>query len=72
MLINVDSFRLFLADKVTTGTLNFVSLIVKIILELAFGLSAPAADKAQYFVYLSFNATSQLINGILRDLQKLL
>ena len=59
------------ADKVTMGTYNFVSLIVKIILELALPLSAPAADKTQYFVHLSFDSISQLINGILNDLQKL-
>ena len=65
-----------LADKVTTGTYNFVSLILKIILlTLAFSLILlllPAADKRQYFVHLSFNSTLQLINGILSDLQKLL
>ena len=32
----------------------------------------PAAEKAQYFDRLSFNSTLQLINDILRDLQKLL
>ena len=73
LLRSFDSFWLSLADKVTTGTYNFVSLIVKIILqELALALSAPAADKTQYFVHLRFNTTLQLINGILRDLQKLL
>ena len=35
-------------------------------------MSAPAADKTQYFVYLSFNSTLQLINYISSDLQKLL
>ena len=50
-----------------------MSVIVKIILlELAFALSAPAADKRQYFVHLSFNSTSQLINGNSSDLQRLL
>ena len=35
-------------------------------------LSAPTADKTQYFVHLSFNSTSYLafLNGILSDLQK--
>ena len=48
-----------------------MSLIVKIILlETAFALSAPAADKTQYFVNL--NSTLQLINGISSDHQKLL
>ena len=54
-----------LADKVTTGTYNFLSLIVKIILSLL-----PAADKTQCFVHISFNSTLQLINGISSDLQK--
>ena len=50
-----------------------MSLIVKIILlELAFALSAPAADKTQFFVHLLFNYTLQLFNGILSDLQKFL
>ena len=50
-----------------------MSLIVKIIsLEIAFGLSAPAADKPQYFVQISFNSTLQWINGISSDLQRLL
>ena len=64
-----------LADKVTTGTYNFVSLIVKIILALIFSstlLSLPAADKTQYFVYLSFNSTLQLINEISSNLEKLI
>ena len=48
-----------------------MSLIVKVTL-LEFVLSTPAADKAQYFVHLSFNCTLQLINGVSSDLQKLL
>ena len=56
-----------LADKVTTGTCNFVFLIVKIILST---LSAPAADKTQYFVH--FNSILQLLNGITSNLQTLL
>ena len=56
-----------------TGTYNFVSLTVKIILlELASLLSAPDAVKAQYFDRLSFNYILQLTNGISSDLQKLL
>ena len=42
------------------------------LLELAFALSPPAPDKTQYFIHLSFNSTFQLINGISKDLQKLL
>ena len=54
-----------------TGIHYFVSLMVKIILlGLAFTLLAPASDKTQYFVRLSFNSTIQLI--ISSNLQKLL
>ena len=53
---------MYLADKVTTGTNNFVSLIVKIILLwLAFAPSLPAKGKTQYFVHLSFTSILQLI-----------
>ena len=56
-----------------TGTYNFVSLIVKIVLlELAPASSAPAAAKTQCFFHLSFKSTLQLINGISNDCQKLL
>ena len=59
------------ANKVTTGTYKFVSLIVKIILlafsALSISLSLPDAGKRQYFAYSSF----QLINGIYFNLQKL-
>ena len=71
-----DSFWLSLADKVTTGTCNFVYLIVKIILlALASSLisfSLPPAEKTQYFAHLRSNSTLQLLNRILIDLQKLL
>ena len=67
------SFWLSLADKVTTGTYNFVSLIIKmILLELASLLSTSAANKTQYFVHLSFNSTFKLINDISSNLHKLL
>ena len=65
-----------LADKVTTGTYNFVSLIVKVILialslsSLSLVLSLPATDRKMLF-YLRFNSALQLINDILRDIQKL-
>ena len=53
---------LSLADKVITGTYNFVYLIVKIILlGLASVWSAPAAVNAQYFVHLIFNSILQLM-----------
>ena len=35
-------------------------------------LLIPAADKTQYFVYVSFNSTFHLVNGISTDLRKLL
>ena len=75
LLRSFDNFWLSLADKVTVGTYNFVSLIVKILLlacSLPLTLSLPFAEKMQYFFYLSFNSISQLLNGILSDLQKLL
>ena len=52
-----DSFLLSLADKVTTGTYNFVSLAVKIILleSILLVLLAPAAEKIQYFVHLRYH-----------------
>ena len=60
-------------DKVAKGTYSFMSLIVKIMsLGLVFILSVPAADKTQSFVYSSLHSAMQLINGISRDLQKLL
>ena len=44
--------------------INIISLIAKIIvLELAFALSTPAADKTQYFVHLSLNYVLHLISG---------
>ena len=51
-----------------------MSLIVKIILSesILLRLSLPPTDKTQYFVYLSFNSTLQLISGISSGLQKLL
>ena len=41
-------------------------------LRISLKLSAPAAEKTQYFVHLHFNSNFQLINGILSDLQMLL
>ena len=75
LLRSFDSFWLSLADKVTTGTYNFASFIVKILLlssKLPWALSVPATEKTQCFVYLSFNSTLQLINGISIGFQKLL
>ena len=42
------------------------------LLESAFALSGPVADKIQYFFHLIFNSALQLIYGISSDLQKLL
>ena len=64
-----------LVVNVTTGTYDFVFLIVKIILlalSLLVVLPLPAAGKTQCFVCLSFNYNMQLTNGISRDLQKLI
>ena len=71
LLRSFDNFWLSFAYKVIAGTYNFPPLIVKIILlSLPLVLSALAADKTQYFVYLNFNSTLQLVNGISSDLQK--
>ena len=78
MLRNYDSFLLSVANKVTTGTYNFVFLIVKMILlallllSLSLSFLLPTADKTENFVHFSFNSTLQLINCISNDLQKLL
>ena len=57
----------------TPRTYNFVSFIVKIILSgLASVLSAPFANKTQYFVHVSLMPILQLIYGISSNLQKLL
>ena len=65
LLRSFESFWLSFTDKVKKGTYNFASLIVKVILlELASALSTPATAKTQCFVYLSFNPTLQLTNGI--------
>ena len=72
MLRHLDSFWLSFADKVTTWTCHFVSLIVAItLLESAFALSVPAADKIQCFGHVSFHYNLQLFNGISSGLQKL-
>ena len=78
LLWTFNNVWFYLADRFTTGTCNFVSLIVKVILlpllslSLWLRLSLRAADKTKYLVHLSFNFTLQLINGILCDLQKFL
>ena len=59
------------ANNVATGTLNFVSLIVKIIiLKLASKLSALVNEKKK-LVQLSFNSNLQVIDDISSDLQEL-
>ena len=72
LLRSFHKFWWYFADKVTTGTYNFVCLIVKIILlGLSLLLSLAIAAKTQWFVHLRFGPTFQLINYISRDLQKL-
>ena len=61
----------FSFDKVTTGTCNFVSIILKS--KPVDGLFATAISaKTQFFDQIKINSTSQLINGIFKALQKLL
>ena len=61
----------FSFDKVTTGTYNFVSIILKS--NPVDGLFATAISaKTQLFDQIKINSTSQLINGIFKALQKLL
>ena len=61
----------FSFDKVTTGTYNFVPIILKS--NPADGLFATAISaKTQLFDQIKINSTSQLINGIFKALQKLL
>ena len=72
MLKIIDSFWLSFANKVKIGTYSFASLIAKmILLELASAFSMSAETKAQCPVYLSFNSTLKLINGISSHLLKL-
>ena len=50
-----------------------MSLMIKImLLQLALILSAPSADKTQWFLHAIFNSTLQLINDITSDLPRLL
>ena len=54
LLRSFDSFWLFFADYVTTGTYNFVPLIVKIILlKSPLTLSTPVVAKT-HFVHFKF------------------
>ena len=69
----------FSFDKVTTGTYNFVSVILNIEPDGATiaGLSPSASlviisAKTHFLVKVKINSTSQLINGIFQALQKLL
>ena len=68
---------LFSFDKVTTGTYNFVSVILNVALDGATIAGSASAStvisaKAQFFVQVKIISTSQLINGIFKLLQKLL
>ena len=69
----IFSYFLLIKWLQTTGTCNFVALIVKImLLELALSFSLTFADKTQWFIHLSFSSILQLINNISRDFRKLL
>ena len=64
-------------DKVTTGTYNFVSIILNFAPDgatIAGSASASAviSTKAQFLDQVKINSTSQLISGTFRLLQKLL
>ena len=60
----------FSFDKVTTGTYNFVSVILNVAPD---GLTfAVISAKTQFLDQVKINSTSQLINGISKLLQKLL
>ena len=58
-------------DKVTTGTYNFVSFIWNSNPVGGYFATVISA-KTQFFGQVKINSTSQLINGILKLLQKLL
>ena len=67
----------FSFDKVTTGTHNFVSVILNVAPDEAtiVGLAAAftvISAKTQFLDQVKINSTSQLINGISKLLQKLL
>ena len=51
--------------------MSLIAKIILLLLTLSLTLSAPASEKTQYFVHLSFNSTLKLINGISSDIQKL-
>ena len=73
LLRSANSYWFSLVDNMTTGTSNYLSLIVKILLvQLALLLSLPVVDKAQWLVHWSLNYALQLIIGTSSDLQKLL
>ena len=69
----------FSFDKITTGTYNFVSVILNFAPDGATiaGLSSCGflvviSAKTQFFDQVKINSTSQLISGIFKLLQKLL
>ena len=84
VLLNPDfncskSFISFSFDKVTTGTYNFVSVILNFASGgAAIAGSSPYASfvvisaKTQFLDQVKINSTSQLISGIFKLLQKLL
>ena len=69
----------FSFDKITTGTYNFVSVILKVAPDgatiaglLPYASLVVISTKIQFFDQVKINYTSQLINGISKLLQKLL
>ena len=82
VLLNPDfncckSLISFSFDKITTGTYNFVSVILNVepdgatIAESA-SASTVISAKTQFLDQVKINSTSHLINGIFKPLQKLL
>ena len=68
---------LFSFDKVTTGTYNFVSVILNVAPDGATIAGSASAStvisaKTQFLDQVKINSTSQLISGIFKLLQKLL
>ena len=75
MLNSFDNFALSSADKVTIGTHNFVSVVLKNALsEPVASAFAPTGAEVNTQISIHPNESSilQLINGVSNDLQKLL
>ena len=83
VLLNPDfncskNFMSFSFDKMTTGTYNFLSVTSNIAPGTTIAGLLPSASlvvissKTQFFDQVKINSTSELINGIVKLLQKLL